>query len=111
MRLQAEISAPTGCSLPPTPTCMGIPSRPLPIQDPFGDKLKKLMDRIHNRLEMPELSQDYGTQNYEQQVVELSRAGERGRPRGAGGGVGARRPGPARVKPFGAELGLSGGGV
>ncbi|XP_032252472.1 probable ATP-dependent RNA helicase DHX58 isoform X1 [Phoca vitulina] len=43
-------------------------------QDPFGDKLKKLMDRIHNRLEMPELSQDYGTQNYEQQVVELSRA-------------------------------------
>ncbi|XP_077921865.1 ATP-dependent RNA helicase DHX58 isoform X1 [Halichoerus grypus] len=43
-------------------------------QDPFGDTLKKLMDRIHNRLEMPELSQDYGTQNYEQQVVELSRA-------------------------------------
>lgn len=61
--------------------CMGIPSRPLPIQDPFGDTLKKLMDRIHDRLEMPELSQDYGTQNYEQQVVELSQAGERGLPR------------------------------
>ncbi|XP_027949852.1 probable ATP-dependent RNA helicase DHX58 isoform X2 [Eumetopias jubatus] len=43
-------------------------------QDPFGDTLKKLMHRIHNRLEMPELSQDYGTQNYEQQVVELSQA-------------------------------------
>ncbi|VCW85485.1 unnamed protein product [Gulo gulo] len=53
---------------------MGIPSRLLPIQDAFGDTLKKLMDRIHNRLEMLELSRDFGTQNYEQQVVELSQA-------------------------------------
>ncbi|XP_059234984.1 ATP-dependent RNA helicase DHX58 [Mustela nigripes] len=43
-------------------------------QDPFGDTLKKLMDQIHNRLEMLELSRDFGTQNYEQQVVELSQA-------------------------------------
>uniref|UniRef100_A0A667GZH0 RNA helicase n=1 Tax=Lynx canadensis TaxID=61383 RepID=A0A667GZH0_LYNCA len=41
-------------------------------QDPFGDMLKKLMERIHNRLDMPELSRDFGTQTYEQQVVELS---------------------------------------
>lgn len=40
--------------------------------------LKKLMEQIHDRLEMPELSQDFGTQTYEQQVVELSKAGERG---------------------------------
>ncbi|XP_058140249.1 ATP-dependent RNA helicase DHX58 [Dasypus novemcinctus] len=41
-------------------------------QDPFGDLLKKLMDQIHDHLEMPELSRDFGTQTYEQQVVELS---------------------------------------
>lgn len=41
--------------------------------------LKKLMDRIHNRLEMPALSRDFGTQTYEQQVVELSQDGERGK--------------------------------
>lgn len=41
-------------------------------QDPFGDMLKKLMDQIHDHLEMTELSRDFGTQMYEQQVVELS---------------------------------------
>ncbi|XP_055263852.1 ATP-dependent RNA helicase DHX58 isoform X2 [Moschus berezovskii] len=41
-------------------------------QDPFGDMLKKLMDQIHDHLEMPELRRDFGTQTYEQQVVELS---------------------------------------
>ncbi|XP_014646150.1 PREDICTED: probable ATP-dependent RNA helicase DHX58 [Ceratotherium simum simum] len=41
-------------------------------QDPFADKLKNLMDQVHNQLEMPELSRDFGTQVYEQQVVELS---------------------------------------
>ncbi|KAF5918085.1 hypothetical protein HPG69_015967 [Diceros bicornis minor] len=40
--------------------------------DPFADKLKNLMDQVHNQLEMPELSRDFGTQMYEQQVVELS---------------------------------------
>ncbi|XP_047401280.1 ATP-dependent RNA helicase DHX58 [Sciurus carolinensis] len=43
-------------------------------QDPFGDLLKKLMDQIHDHLEMPELSRDFGTQMYEQQVVELSKS-------------------------------------
>ncbi|XP_016077486.1 PREDICTED: probable ATP-dependent RNA helicase DHX58 [Miniopterus natalensis] len=42
-------------------------------QDPFGDMLKRLMEQIHDRLEMPELSHDFGTQTYEQQVVELSK--------------------------------------
>uniref|UniRef100_F7G6X4 RNA helicase n=1 Tax=Monodelphis domestica TaxID=13616 RepID=F7G6X4_MONDO len=47
--------------------------------DPFGDLLKKLMDEIQDRLEMPELSRDFGSQNYEQQVVELSnKAAEQG---------------------------------
>uniref|UniRef100_A0A8I3W4I2 RNA helicase n=1 Tax=Callithrix jacchus TaxID=9483 RepID=A0A8I3W4I2_CALJA len=41
-------------------------------QDPFGDLLKKLMDQIHDHLEMPELSRDFGKQTYEQQVVKLS---------------------------------------
>ncbi|XP_012512154.1 PREDICTED: probable ATP-dependent RNA helicase DHX58 [Propithecus coquereli] len=41
-------------------------------QDPFGDLLKKLMDQIHDHMEMPELSRDFGTQTYEQQVMELS---------------------------------------
>ncbi|XP_042637052.1 probable ATP-dependent RNA helicase DHX58 [Orycteropus afer afer] len=48
-------------------------------QDPFGDLLKKIMDQIHDYLEMPELSRNFGTQKYEQQVVELSqRAAEDG---------------------------------
>ncbi|XP_072795422.1 ATP-dependent RNA helicase DHX58 isoform X1 [Vicugna pacos] len=41
-------------------------------QDPFGDMLKELMDHIHDHLEMPELRRDFGTQTYEQQVVEKS---------------------------------------
>ncbi|ELW54964.1 probable ATP-dependent RNA helicase DHX58 isoform X2 [Tupaia chinensis] len=43
-------------------------------QDPFGDLLKELMDQIHDHMEMPELSRDFGTQVYEQRVVELSQA-------------------------------------
>ncbi|KAI5219271.1 putative Atp-Dependent Rna Helicase Dhx58 [Manis pentadactyla] len=43
-------------------------------RDPFGDLLKKLMDQVHDHLEMPELSRDFGTQVYEQQVVEQSQA-------------------------------------
>ncbi|XP_052050578.1 ATP-dependent RNA helicase DHX58 isoform X1 [Apodemus sylvaticus] len=40
-------------------------------QDPFGDLLKKLMSQIHQQLEMPDLKQQFGTQMYEQQVVQL----------------------------------------
>ncbi|KAM9044752.1 ATP-dependent RNA helicase DHX58 isoform 3-T4 [Megaptera novaeangliae] len=43
------------------------------LQEPFGDMLKELMDQIHDHLERPELRRDFGTQTYEQQVVELSR--------------------------------------
>ncbi|XP_055984180.1 ATP-dependent RNA helicase DHX58 [Sorex fumeus] len=42
-------------------------------QDPFGDMLKNLMDQIHDHVEMPKLSRDFGTQGYEQQVMELMR--------------------------------------
>ena len=58
--------------------------------------LKELMDQIHDHLEMPELRRDFGTQTYEQQVVELSRDGERGRSReglGGQGGLGRGHPG------------------
>nr|AHB62699.1 putative ATP-dependent RNA helicase DHX58 [Oryctolagus cuniculus cuniculus] len=43
-------------------------------QDPFGDLVRKIMDQIHDHMEMEELSRDFGTQTYEQQVVELSQA-------------------------------------
>ncbi|XP_028013065.2 ATP-dependent RNA helicase DHX58 [Eptesicus fuscus] len=42
-------------------------------EDPFGDMLKRLMEQVQDHLEMPELSRDFGTQTYEQQVVELSK--------------------------------------
>ncbi|XP_006901712.1 PREDICTED: probable ATP-dependent RNA helicase DHX58 [Elephantulus edwardii] len=41
-------------------------------KDPFGDLLKNLMDKVHDHLNMPELSRDFGTQKYEQQVMEQS---------------------------------------
>nr|XP_004655433.1 probable ATP-dependent RNA helicase DHX58 [Jaculus jaculus] len=43
-------------------------------QDPFGDLLKKLMSQIHQHHELQEMSQHFGTQTYEQHVVELSKA-------------------------------------
>ncbi|XP_055476546.1 ATP-dependent RNA helicase DHX58 [Psammomys obesus] len=43
-------------------------------QDPFGDLLKKLMNQIHQQLEIPNLSQQFGTQTYEQQIMELKKA-------------------------------------
>lgn len=42
-------------------------------QDPFGDLLKMLMSQIHQQPEVPEMGQRFGTQTYEQQVVELSK--------------------------------------
>ncbi|KAM5274810.1 ATP-dependent RNA helicase DHX58 [Ctenodactylus gundi] len=49
------------------------------VQDPFGDLIKKLMDQIHDHLEMPKLNRNFGTPMYEQQVVELSQtAAEKG---------------------------------
>ncbi|NXJ79690.1 DHX58 helicase, partial [Trogon melanurus] len=42
-------------------------------QDPFGERLKKMMERVQQHLEMPNLPQDFGTQTYEQRVVELEK--------------------------------------
>lgn len=67
--------------------------------------LKKLMDQIHDRLEMPNLSREFGTQMYEQQVVKLSQNGERGGPGGGCDGWAARNQ-PAWAEPLGAELRL-----
>ncbi|KYO46671.1 putative ATP-dependent RNA helicase DHX58 isoform B [Alligator mississippiensis] len=44
-------------------------------QDPFGRKLKELMAQIHQKLNVPSVSQDFGTQTYEQQVVLLEKTG------------------------------------
>ncbi|XP_075767797.1 ATP-dependent RNA helicase DHX58 [Pelodiscus sinensis] len=44
-------------------------------QDPFGRKLKEIMAQIHQRLDVPEVPQDFGTQVYEQRIVELRKAG------------------------------------
>ncbi|NWU84886.1 DHX58 helicase, partial [Onychorhynchus coronatus] len=42
-------------------------------QDPFGERLKKVMQQIHQHMEMPHTSQDFGTQIYEQRIVELEK--------------------------------------
>ncbi|KAM7081937.1 ATP-dependent RNA helicase DHX58 [Ciconia maguari] len=42
-------------------------------QDPFGKQLKKVMERIQQYMEMPGLPQDFGTQVYEQRIVELEK--------------------------------------
>ncbi|XP_030663986.1 probable ATP-dependent RNA helicase DHX58 isoform X3 [Nomascus leucogenys] len=78
-------------------------------QDPFGDLLKKLMDQIHDHLEMPELSRNFGTQMYEQQVVKLSEAGERGSPSGGVEDVGVVRGGACRGRDLWGGACLGGG--
>ncbi|NWT04379.1 DHX58 helicase, partial [Mionectes macconnelli] len=45
-------------------------------QDPFGERLKKVMEQIHQHMEIPHLPQDFGTQIYEQRIVELEKTGE-----------------------------------
>ncbi|NXX20156.1 DHX58 helicase, partial [Podargus strigoides] len=42
-------------------------------QDPFGERLKKVMEQIQQYLGMPDLPQDFGTQTYEQRIVELEK--------------------------------------
>ncbi|KAM6368651.1 ATP-dependent RNA helicase DHX58 isoform 2-T2 [Pluvialis apricaria] len=42
-------------------------------KDPFGEQLKKVMEQIHQYMEMPGLLQDFGTQVYEQRIVELEK--------------------------------------
>ncbi|XP_060101683.1 ATP-dependent RNA helicase DHX58 [Heteronotia binoei] len=49
--------------------------RPL---DPFGRKIKEIMSQIHTYLNKPDLSTDFGTQIYEQHIVELQKEGAEG---------------------------------
>ncbi|NXX43562.1 DHX58 helicase, partial [Tricholaema leucomelas] len=41
------------------------------VQDPFGEQLKKMMEKIQQHMELPGLPRDFGTQDYEQRIVEL----------------------------------------
>uniref|UniRef100_A0A8C9MX33 RNA helicase n=1 Tax=Serinus canaria TaxID=9135 RepID=A0A8C9MX33_SERCA len=45
-------------------------------QDPFGEQLKKMMVQIQQFMEKPDFSRDFGTQIYEQRIVELEKRGE-----------------------------------
>ncbi|NXA57872.1 DHX58 helicase, partial [Mohoua ochrocephala] len=42
-------------------------------QDPFGEQLKKVMVQIQKYMEKPDLPRDFGTQIYEQRIVELEK--------------------------------------
>ncbi|NWX93708.1 DHX58 helicase, partial [Nothoprocta pentlandii] len=42
-------------------------------QDPFGARLKEIMEQIQQYMGMPDLSRDFGTQTYEQRIVELEK--------------------------------------
>ncbi|NXQ91100.1 DHX58 helicase, partial [Nyctibius grandis] len=42
-------------------------------QDPFGKQLKRVMKQIQQHMETPGLPQDFGTQIYEQRIVELEK--------------------------------------
>ncbi|XP_048172796.1 probable ATP-dependent RNA helicase DHX58 isoform X2 [Corvus hawaiiensis] len=43
------------------------------LQDPFGEQLKKMMVQIQQYMEKPGLPWDFGTQIYEQRIVELEK--------------------------------------
>ncbi|XP_039553258.1 probable ATP-dependent RNA helicase DHX58 isoform X1 [Passer montanus] len=43
------------------------------VQDPFGDQLKKVMVQIQQFMEKPDFPRDFGTQIYEQRIVELEK--------------------------------------
>ncbi|XP_012426558.5 ATP-dependent RNA helicase DHX58 isoform X2 [Taeniopygia guttata] len=43
------------------------------VQDPFGEQLKKVMLRIQQFMEKPDFLRDFGTQIYEQRIVELEK--------------------------------------
>ncbi|KAF4787487.1 putative ATP-dependent RNA helicase DHX58 [Turdus rufiventris] len=42
-------------------------------QDPFGEQLKKMMVQIQQFMDQPDFSRDFGTQIYEQRIVELEK--------------------------------------
>ncbi|NXB41153.1 DHX58 helicase, partial [Eulacestoma nigropectus] len=43
------------------------------VQDPFGEQLKKAMVKIQQYMEKPNLPRDFGTQIYEQRIMELEK--------------------------------------
>ncbi|NXA55708.1 DHX58 helicase, partial [Nothocercus julius] len=43
------------------------------VRDPFGERLKEIMDQIQQYMDTPGLSLDFGTQMYEQRIVELEK--------------------------------------
>ncbi|NXK93427.1 DHX58 helicase, partial [Formicarius rufipectus] len=43
------------------------------VQDPFGEQLKKMMEQIQQYMEMLNLPWDFGTQIYEQRIVEVEK--------------------------------------
>uniref|UniRef100_A0A8C5TWQ2 RNA helicase n=1 Tax=Malurus cyaneus samueli TaxID=2593467 RepID=A0A8C5TWQ2_9PASS len=43
------------------------------VQDPFGERLKRMMMQIQQYMQEPDLPQDFGTQIYEQRIVELEK--------------------------------------
>ncbi|XP_033911266.1 ATP-dependent RNA helicase DHX58-like [Acipenser ruthenus] len=45
------------------------------LQDPFGDKVKELMRMIHSRIDCPDVTRNFGSQEYEQDIVLLEKKG------------------------------------
>ncbi|KAM6436782.1 ATP-dependent RNA helicase DHX58 isoform 2-T5 [Liasis olivaceus] len=45
------------------------------LQDPFGEKLKEIMTQICSYLNVPNMTTDFGTKLFEQQIVELEKEG------------------------------------
>ncbi|NXY13719.1 DHX58 helicase, partial [Atrichornis clamosus] len=43
------------------------------VQDPFGERLRKVMVQIQQHMEKPDLPRDFGTQIYEQRIMELEK--------------------------------------
>ncbi|XP_071433295.1 ATP-dependent RNA helicase DHX58 isoform X2 [Pithys albifrons albifrons] len=43
------------------------------VQDPFGERLKRVMEQIQQHMKIRHLPQDFGTQVYEQRIVELEK--------------------------------------
>ncbi|XP_062991041.1 ATP-dependent RNA helicase DHX58 [Elgaria multicarinata webbii] len=48
------------------------------LQDPFGQKLREIMTQIYSYLDVSDLTTDFGTQIFEQQIVELEKEGAKG---------------------------------
>ncbi|MGH0156588.1 UNVERIFIED_CONTAM: hypothetical protein FKN15_031759 [Acipenser sinensis] len=45
------------------------------LRDPFGDKVKELMGEIHDHIDWPDVTRRFGSQEFEQEIVELEKSG------------------------------------